>query len=144
MSARIPAILWLMFLPIDSLAANFEGCYLLHVASWEPSAKENGTYFLIPERIRLTPYPSSTGEFAVRPFPGDPSLNLNEATWRISKNRVQITLSANGLSGVTFDLAESILGLSGTARTFWDFPAQEQHSAVTARRTNCPRNGHDV
>ena len=144
MGARITSILCLVFLPVGSLAATFEGCYILHLESWQPPAKENGTYFLIPERIRLTHDLSSPGEFAVRAFPGDSSLNLQEATWHISNSRVQMTLSANGLSGVAFDLREDTLGLIGIARTFWDFPATEQHSAATARRTNCPRIGHDV
>jgi hypothetical protein len=64
------------------------------------------------------------------------AFNYRASYWQLNRERLSITWSSNGLSGVEMMLTPTANGFEGTIESFWDFEpsTSDRRRAVLTRR----------
>jgi hypothetical protein len=74
--------------------------------------------------------------FQVLPLTSADAFNYRASYWQLNRERLSITWSSNGLSGVEMMLTPTANGFEGTIESFWDFEpsTSDRRRAVLTRR----------
>ena len=121
---------------------EFLGCFDVSIGDWTPARDWGGDslYLAPPSRIRLDTIPRtgpfSRGLMALRvPAGALPSIHRIMG-WSVERDHIEFVWT-NGFSGFTVLAEPDSTGLSGVARSFWDFNRARQTASFLARRVSC-------
>lgn len=144
----VKAIWFLTLLTMNVVAnarANPVGCYSVLVEEIAPPSVEPMKIrrLVRSKDIRLTSEPATapwtnSQFFKVLPLAPRNAFNYAASYWELKTERLFITWSNNGLSGVEMDLTPSENGFEGIVQSFWDFqPATSDRRRAVLTRMAC-------
>jgi hypothetical protein len=136
-----------LILLTTTVAAHAEadpvGCYVVLVGETNASTLQpmRPEYLVHAKDIRLTSArataPWAEGQiFQVLPLNSADQFTYRTSYWQLKRERLSITWSNNGLSGVEMILTRTPDGFAGTIENFWDFEpsTSDRRRAVLTRR----------
>jgi len=122
---------------------NIQGCYELTLSPWRPNLRigEDFKFITPPHRVQLFAERGTQGweqdGYIVKPAPGVPSSIHRGSYWLPKKEHWIEILWTTGFSGLSMDLRVEGDVMRGEAKSFWDFPRQQQKADVVARKVDC-------
>jgi hypothetical protein len=132
-----------------TVAAHVEadpiGCYSVLVGETNASPLQpmRAEHLVRAKDIRLTSArvttPWAGGQiFQVLPLNPADEFTYRASYWQLKRERLSITWSNNGLSGVEMILAPTPIGFEGTIESFWDFePSTSDRRRTVLTRKRC-------
>lgn len=125
--------------------ANPVGCYsvLVGEANVSPPQPMRPEELVRAKDIRLTSAsasaPWASGQiFQVLPLSSKDEFTYRASYWQLKRERLSITWSNNGLSGVEMILTPTPNGFAGTIENFWDFePSTSDRRRVVLTHRRC-------